>query len=131
MKRPRHLIFTVLIIVTVVGSGLALDFYQRNKVALPSNVLTLADFATRMPRPEKVIAFERNGASYFELIGRRRPSFPTVPSGPPAYIFDSTGHIRYWTTDTGDSREYWEDWQNRSNTRQISLQEALNSVSRL
>ena len=130
MKTPIRLFITILIIATVVGAGLALDFYQRNRVALPSDVLTLADFATRMPPPEKVISFERNGATYFELIGRRRPSFPTVPSGPPAYVFDSTGHISYWTTDIGDSPPYWENWQNRSNSKQISLREALNSVSR-
>jgi hypothetical protein len=130
VKKPKRLILAFLIIVTIAGLGLALDFYQRNKVTLPSNVITLGQFATRMPTPVKVIAFERNGASYIELIGRPRPSFPTVPSGPPAYIFDSTGHISYWTGDIGDSPAYWKDWQNRSNSREVSMQEALKSVSR-
>jgi hypothetical protein len=130
MKKRAHLILTLVIVAAIAGLGLVLDFYQRNKVALPSDVLTLSEFATRMPTPEKVIAFERNGSSFFEVIGRPRPSFPTVPSGPPAYIFDSTGHISYWTIDIGDSPPYWEDWQNRSNSREVSMREALNSVSR-
>ena len=103
MKKQKRLISTLLVIAAVAGVGLALDRHQRNKVALPSGVVTLAEFAARMPKPEKVIAFEKDGSSYFEVIGRPRPSFPTVPSGPPAYIFDSTGHISYWTIDVGDS----------------------------
>jgi saccharopine dehydrogenase-like NADP-dependent oxidoreductase len=77
-----------------------------------------------MPPPHKVIAFEKNGSTYVEIIGSL-PGFPTVPSGPPAYIFDSSGRIAYWTGDTGDSTEYWENWQHRSNIREISLSEAL------
>jgi hypothetical protein len=129
VKSPKRLILTLLITATIAGLGLALDVYQRNKVALPSDVITLAQFATRMPTPVKVIAFERNGSSYIEVIGRPRPSFPTVPSGSPAYIFDSAGRISYWTGDIGDSPPYWNDWQNRSNSREVSMQEALKSVS--
>ena len=131
MKKHRRLILTLLIIATFAGFGLALEFYQRSKVELPADVRTLADFANRMPPPEKVIAFERNELTYFELIGRPRPSFPSVPSGPPAYIFDSTGHITYWTGDVGDTPQYWNQWQNRSNSRVISMREALNLVSHL
>jgi hypothetical protein len=58
-----------LVIAAVAGFGLALNLHQRNKVALPSGVVTLAEFATRMPKPEKVTAFEKNGSSYFEVIG--------------------------------------------------------------
>ena len=128
-KKTKRLIPTLLIIAAIASLGLALDFYQRNRVALPRDVITLAEFATRMPTPVKVVAFERNGSSYIEVIGRPRPSFPTVPSGSPAYIFDSNGHISYWTGDIGDSPPYWEDWQNRSNSREVSMQQALKSVS--
>jgi hypothetical protein len=125
---PKRLIAMLLVIAALAAVGLALDHYQRNKVALPSGVVTLAEFAIRMPTPEKVIAFEKDGSSYFEVIGRPRPSFPTVPSGPPAYIFDSTGHISYWTIDVGDSPQYWKNWQNRSRGREVSMGEALESV---
>lgn len=99
-------------------------FYQHHKLVPRSSVVTLAEFSATMPPPQQVIAFEKNGSSYVEIIGPL-PGFPTVPSGPPAYIFDSSGHIAYWTRDTGDSTEYWEKWQHRSNTREISLCEAL------
>lgn len=101
--------------------------YQRNQLVLPGNVVTLAEFSATMPKPEKVIAFEKSGSTYVEVIGPL-PGFPMVPSGPPAYIFDSSGRIAYWTTDTGDTTEYWENWQGRSNIREISMCEALQSL---
>src|SRR5687767_5744959 len=72
--------------------------YQRNQLVLPSNIITLAKFCIRMPKPDQVVAFEKNGSSYFEVIGPL-PGFPMVPSGPPVYIFDSTGHVSYWTSE--------------------------------
>jgi len=126
LKSP---VIPVLVLALLAGFGIGLSFYQRSKLALPRHVDTLAKFSAEMPQPEKVIAFDMNGSSYVELIGRppRFSLFP-VPSGPPAYIFDSTGHISYWTIDVGDSTGYWEDFQNRSNSREISIREALELV---
>jgi len=127
MKNRKSLITALLVVVVFVGFGIALPVYQKSKLALPSDLANLTEFSARMPKPEKVIAFEKNGSSYVEVIGSP-PGFPTVPSGPPAYIFDSAGHISYWTVDVGDSSEYWENWQNRSNSREVSMREALQSV---
>jgi len=122
-------VMPVLVLALLVGFCLGLGIYQRSKLALPSHVDTLAKFSAEMPQPEKVIAFDMNGSSYVELIGRR-PRFAVmpVPSGPPAYIFDSTGHISYWTVDVGETTEYWENWQNRSNSREVSIKEAVELV---
>jgi hypothetical protein len=122
-------VMPVLVLALLAGLWIGLSIYSRSKLALPSHVDTLAKFSAEMPQPEKVIAFDLYGSSYVELIGRP-PRFPggPVPSGPPAYIFDSTGHISYWTVDVGDSTEYWEDFQNRSNSREISIKEALELV---
>jgi hypothetical protein len=130
MQNSKRLISTLLVVAAIAAFGLAMDHYQRNKVTLPKGVVTLAEFAGRMPTPEKVIAFEKDGSSYFEVIGRPRPSFPSMPSGPPAYIFDSTGHISYWTGDVGDSPQYWKNWQNRSTSHEVSMGYALESVQR-
>ena|SRR5687767_10506548 len=103
--------------------------YQRNQLILPSNIITLAKFSIRMPKPDKVIASEKNGSSYLEVIGPL-PGFPMVPSGPPVYIFESTGHVYYWTSDIGDTGEYWENWQDRLNVREISMCQPLQPTSR-
>lgn len=88
---------------------------------------TLSKFAAEMPEPEQVIIFEKDGSTYVEVVGRL-PRFPTIPmpSGPPIYIFDSTGRIRFWTIDSGDSSVYAEEWYKRSSSREVSMQEALN-----
>ena len=119
MTKSESAILTLMVVSFFAGI-----FYQQHKLVPPSNVVTLAEFSATMPPPQKVIAFEKNGSAYVEIVGPL-PGFPTVPSGPPAYIFDSSGRIAYWTGDTGDSTEYWDNWQNRSKTREISLCEAL------
>lgn len=127
LKNRKNLIMTLLLFAVFAGFWVGVPLYQKTKLALPSDVVTLAEFSARMPKPEKIMAFEKYGSPYVEVIGQP-PGFPAVPSGPPAYIFDSTGHISFWTTDVGDSTKYWEDWQNRSNSREISMPEALESV---
>lgn len=67
------------------GFFVALPIYQKLKLALPSHVDTLAEFSADMPKPEKVIVFEKNGSSYVEVIGVR-PGFPSVPSGPRLHL---------------------------------------------
>jgi hypothetical protein len=91
------------ILILTVATFFAGMFYQQHKLVPPSNIVTLAQFSAAMPPPHKVIAFEKNGSTYVEIIGSL-PGFPTVPSGPPAYIFDSSGRIAYWTGDTGVAR---------------------------
>ena len=119
MTKSESAILTLMVVSFFAGT-----FYQQHKIVPRSNTVTLAEFSATMPPPQKVIAFEKNGSSYVEIIGPL-PGFPTVPSGPPAYLFDSSGRIAYWTADTGDSTEYWEKWQHRSNSREISLCEVL------
>lgn len=127
IQQRKNLIITILFLAVIAGFFVALPIFQKLKLALPSHVDTLAEFSTEMPKPEKVIVFEKNDSSYVEVIGVR-PSFPSVPSGPPVYIFDSKGHISYWTVDVGDTAEYWDNWQNRANSREVSMQEALKFV---
>lgn len=121
------------LIITLVGLALMLGFfvggsiYQRGKLRLPSHIDTLAEFSTERPKLKKVVIFEKDGSAYVEVVGLP-PDFPAVASGPPAYIFDSKGHISYWTVDVGDSTEYWRGWQNRANSREVSMEDALGFV---
>jgi hypothetical protein len=128
-NRHKSTIISLVALALVVGFPLGSGLYQRSKLALASHVDTLAEFSAEMPKPEKVIVFEKDGSAYAEVIGLR-PRFPAVPvaSGPPAYIFDSNGQVRYWTTDVGDSIEYRKNWQNRHNAREVSMKGALEFV---
>ena len=127
IKGLKSLLLPLLVMALLAGGWIGLAIYQANRLSLPDHVKTLAAFDAAMPKPEKVIVFEKDGSSYIEVIGRL-PNFPAVPSGPPAYICDSTGVVSYWTIDTGDAREYWEKWQNRTNSREVPMREALEFV---
>lgn len=130
-KNKKAFIVFCLIVLALGTVGLVPGIYERYRLSLPSDIVTLDGFSTRMPVPKKVIAFEKNGSTYLEVIGQPpRPFTFPIPSGPPAYVFDSTGHISYWTIDVGDSPRYWNDWQNRSNSREVSMSEALRMVKR-
>ena len=129
IKRHKSTIMSLLALALVMGFPVGSGFYQRRKLALPSHVQTLAEFSANMAKPEKVVVFEKDGSSYVEVIGRPPRYFAVpVPSGPPVYIFDSSGHVRYWTVDVGDTAEYRDDWLNRTNSREVSIHEALEFV---
>ena len=129
IKRHKSTIVSLVALALVVGFPIGSGFYQRSKLALDNRVDTLAEFSAEMPKPEKVILFEKDGSAYVEVVGRP-PGFlaAPVPSGPPAYIFDSAGQLKYWTIDVGDTTEYWENWQNRANSREVSMKDALEFV---
>jgi hypothetical protein len=129
IKILKSSILALIIFALFAGFAIGLTIYQWSKLSLPSHVDTLAKFSAEMPQPQKVITFDKDGSSYVEVIGRPpRFSLLLVPSGPPAYIFDSTGYIRYWSLDVGDSPQYWNNWQNRTNSREVSIEEALELV---
>ena len=126
-KKRKDLFIGLLFLAVMAACWLGAYVYQMNRHALPGHVDTLAEFAAEMPGPERVAVFEKGAAHYVEVTGPR-PGFPAVPSGRPAYIFDSGGRVRYWTIDTGDAPEYWEMRQERANSREVSLTEALKLV---
>lgn len=126
-KERRDTLLLILGLAGLAACGLAAYVYQMSRHALPGHVDTLAEFAAEMPKPDGVVLFEKGGSRYVEVKGPR-PGFPAVPSGRPAYIFDSGGRISYWTLDTGDSPEYWERWQGRTDSREVSMREALRAV---
>lgn len=68
-------------------------------IAPPESVDTLEEFKREMPTPDFVY-FRENSEDVFLVIGPMKES--TFPSGPPAYVFDSTGKLKYWSRDTGD-----------------------------
>lgn len=68
-------------------------------VRLPEDVKTLDQFKQAMPAP-KAVYYNEYSADTFVVVGAMKGS--TNPSGPPAYVFDGRGTLRYWSADTGD-----------------------------
>lgn len=99
------------------------------KVSLPDDVETLSRFVETMPQPSKISIIDISGNTYIVVIGGvRRP----LPSGDPVYIFDRHGRLISWTFDTGDAGEghpYHKYFRRAENSRDVSIEEALQFVS--
>ncbi len=70
---------------------------------------TLTEHLTKFPAPERQRAFTQDGQKYLVLDGALHP-LPRFPSGPPLYIFDSSGLLADWTPDSGDSGDFFKKW---------------------
>ena len=100
------------------------------RVSPPKNVDTFSEFTKVMPEPNKVTIIEISGNTYIVVVGGvRKP----LPSDYPIYVFDKRGKIISWTIDSGDAGEnhpYHKYFSKPDLTREVSLQEALEFVSK-
>ena len=89
----------------------------------------LAGFLAARPQPVKIRKFMHSGKVHFEVVGKRPSSALSLPSGPPAYIFDETGTLVDWTADLGDSPSFVSKWGSGSNATFITAAEAKQLVA--
>jgi hypothetical protein len=85
---------------------------------------TLAECLQKMPEPARTEVFTQDGQDYLLLQGESQ-AFPRFPSGPPMYVFDRTGRLVDWTTDSGDDDAFWKRWPSAAEGRAISREEML------
>ncbi len=89
----------------------------------PESVDTLEEFKQDMPTPDHVY-FRDSSEETFLVVGPLKES--TFPSGPPAYIFDSCGRLKYWSRDIGDDYDSQAAMAAHSgNWQEISLDRAI------
>ncbi|MCA9047877.1 MAG: hypothetical protein KDA89_04070 [Planctomycetaceae bacterium] len=51
-----------------------------------------------------------NPSNHFIIFGDATAAVWTLPSGPPAYLFDESGHLVDFTCDVGDSATFQNDY---------------------
>ena len=97
--------FLYLVFLTLAGLIFALYeawAWQQVKPASPN--MTITEFSSQMPSPQKLAIVEHDGVRYIVWIGRYPRSI--VPaSGPPCYVFDADGKLVDWSLDTGDDHK--------------------------
>ncbi|HEX8735835.1 MAG TPA: hypothetical protein VF721_10955 [Pyrinomonadaceae bacterium] len=116
--------------VCVVGAAIVKEFVFNQKVSLSGDVDTIAEFAEKMPAPEKIVVAERNGCRYFFVYGSTRV---LLASGAPVYVFDSQGNLIIWSGDTGDAGEnhpWWKYFSKSTSIKTVSLQEAVETAAK-
>jgi len=83
---------------------------------------TLAEHLTKFPSPERQREFIQGGQKFLVLNGLLH-QLPRFPSGPPLYIFDSSGLLADWTPDSGDSDDFFNKWPGILNATRLEPQE--------
>ena len=90
----------------------------------PANATNFIGFLQFQPQPAKIRKFAHAEKTYVEVLGDAHTSLLSLPSGPPAYIFDETGLLVDWTADRGDAPTFVNKWGSFSNANFISVEEA-------
>lgn len=123
MKRPeKHFLAWTLSLVAVCAAGLgvfvwALEDY--GKTIAPSGTdIDMETFLADARRPEifKTESFLHEGRKFTVVTGkipRGFSSWISLPSGPPVYIFDDSGKLSTWVSDSGES-PWLDQWLSES-----------------
>src|SRR5262245_55530699 len=88
---------------------IALVRNEKARFRPPADVRTLADFQMTMPPAEGCEVRRRDGHRYLSVYGPMRAIW-TAASGPSAYVFDESGALIDWTSDSGDDGVFKYDW---------------------
>ena len=94
-------------------------------VRSPPGATNLSAFLETGPKVASIQRFTLGDRSYTEIIGRPNLIGLSLPSGPPAYIFDESGTLRDWAGDTGNATLFNEKWQGRSNRVVLTIKAAM------
>lgn len=126
------MIKNVLIVTAILVCLFAAWIYSEKKsvqaVRPPKGGTNLVAFLQARPQPNQIRSFVHNGKVHVEVIGKPIVSPLSLPSGPPAYIFDETGSLVDWSRDLGNNPSFTRKWGNFSNATPISAEEAKQLV---
>jgi hypothetical protein len=85
----------------------AYDAHERRKLIPPAD-LTLATFFDWQAVTRRAAVKELGGTEHMIPLG---PLGRRLASGPPAFVFDKSGKLVDWSTDSGDDAEFEKRWQ--------------------
>ena len=126
----KNVFISVAVVVCLIAAWIYTETKGARAVRPPQGVTNLVAFLDlQHPKPSKIRRFVQNGKVHLEVIGERFSSPLSLPSGPPAYIFDDTGALVDWTGDRGDAPSFVSKWGSLSNAVFISVEEAKQAVN--
>jgi hypothetical protein len=114
----------VALVVCLLAAWIYEEHRRADSVRPSAGATNLMAFLERHPQPNKIRKFIQNGKVHVEVLGKPIMSPLSVPSGPPAYIFDDTGALVDWAADRGENSRYVSKWGSLSNATFITIDEA-------
>jgi hypothetical protein len=110
MRISRSSLISILVVGLLAAYWAGSEFYYARSIA-PREIGTVEDYFDRFGEPRFVRMVERDGESYYEFNGHPPRAYViALPSGPPAYIFDSDGRFVAWCADPGDTPSFRHQW---------------------
>ena len=102
---------------------------EARRLRPPTTRRTLPSFLSVMPRALSGSRYAMSVIRQYLLVVGRLPATVTLPSGPPEYVFDSSGNLLDWTADSGDDPRFVEALRGHRHPagRHISEAEAVDS----
>ena len=119
---------TVAVLVCIVAIWIYAEKENAQAVRPPASGTNLVSFLEERSEVSSVRKFNYNGKLHVEVIGKPHASALSVPSGPPAYIFDENGAFVDWCGDIGDNPSFIKKWGDFNDATVISPTEAKQLV---
>ena len=94
------------------------------RIAPGEDAQHLKEFLKSMPPSEGIYSWQSGASTYLEVVGTL-PPWPFVVSGPPIYIFDTTGKLVDWTAQSGEDSAFERRWPLGVTRRRLMPHEAL------
>ena len=128
-KRLKEYVFVFVFFFCAILFWVSSEWRYAHVLPPPGGATNLVSFLQAQHDRLKIQRFTQDGQRHF-LVQRL---FPTVglslPSGPPAYIFNERGALVDWTGDLGEAVKFHENWTNLSGAKEISIAEAKTFVT--
>lgn len=100
---------------------------EKNRLAPPSGIQTLSEFARVMPPPRGLSVVQSEDTEYIAWSGEYSGPLD-LPSGPSCYLFNRQGDLVEWEPVTGEGTHVDEILSRQSKSESISLIQALKMV---
>jgi hypothetical protein len=125
-KAIRRILYCISSIAICVCVLIASDAFVYESIR-PKEGELLEDILSRDGN-ERIRFVSIDDIEYIEVIGRIRSTPLTLPSGPPAYIFDDRGYLVTWTSDRQNDRMFRQQWGEMGDEQWVPLDQVLASV---
>jgi hypothetical protein len=102
----QEIIFSAILLVFLIGAWIYSEKKGAEAVRPPAGGTNLVAFLEARPKFIQIRKFVHDGKVYLEVAGQAKPSSLSLPSGPPACIFDETGAMVGWSGDLGDDSSF-------------------------
>lgn len=115
MSRVRKVAVSICLIVFVLPLiALLVSDIRWNYVNSPrGNFTNVTEYLAWGRPPMRVMRIEKEGSAFYVAYGPVDDTWLRFPSGPPGYVFDASGKLIDWSSDTGDDAGFQLEWRDR------------------